>query len=85
MKEKRIKVRFFNDFHKTSVNAWVTNEIVEYCHESGQSIWFEISIRGDNNINWRRKLNRITKTLCGISDCYCSPVSNWEIIKRSGQ
>jgi hypothetical protein len=80
MEKKTTKVRLFNAFHSTSINAVLDNEILEYCRESGQSVWFEISLRGDNNANWRRRLNRITKALCGVPGCYCSPVSSWEVI-----
>jgi len=65
-------VTLSNSFHRTEVHVRVP--------ESWEDTWMEIQCAANDERSrqtrgpWRRKLERINSTLCGISDCKCGTV-----------
>ena len=58
-----------NDYHKTSVTVRVPDSI------DGQSeAWMNLQAWAGRDISDKRRVQKIRKTLCGMSDCQCGTV-----------
>lgn len=73
-----MKIRLFNDTHKTEMNIEADPEMVnDPCGP-----WFVLHLRSmDGDRAALRRAQRIARTLCGHGGCPCRPIDRFEVVR----